>query len=504
MIDNRCKRIQIMRRAQSSRQHRAGASQDKGVALIFAILAILLISLMGLALTGSGILTLSLSTNDRDLTEALHIADAGISHANAILFTKRSADFTQYLLGEDLDPCTGDELSNGALFTDPITSRDDGGVDFGSGRYDVKICDDHVIERNSAADPDLNLPNDDPNVDMDGLIRIISTGYTSNGATASVEVMMMNRALPAMLVNGNLRISGNPKLLGPGGAIHTNANLAISGNPCAQRHLSSTGTLVSTPGTGTGAGCTSPPYTGTDSPPDLRPGDPPIFIPAYNPSTYSIYADYTLTRNAEVFDNADPPNLLNIPAEKKWCPADCWDFNDGDLEWTAGGTDVPQGTYYAVQSSIAISGNVGMGTPNFQMTLLADGWIEISGNPEIAPALTLEETAISMMAGTDLKINGDATNPYSGLFYAGHQIDFSGNPLLTGQVVAQDIADTSPPYDPGGKNLITRDADGFMSISGNATIIYTQVGAIKRLDPGGWRECRGIADPADPCSYLEP
>ena len=41
-----------------------------------------------------------------------------------------------------------------------------------------------------------------------------------------------------------------------------------------------------------------------------------------------------------------------------------------------------------------------------------------------------------------------------------------------------------------------------MVISGNATITYDEAGSVKKLEAGGWRECRGIADPADPCSYL--
>ena len=46
------------------------------------------------------------------------------------------------------------------------------------------------------------------------------------------------------------------------------------------------------------------------------------------------------------------------------------------------------------------------------------------------------------------KINGNANNPYTGLFFALHQIDFSGNPSLTGQVIARDLADTNTEFVP--------------------------------------------------------
>ena len=93
-----------------------------------------------------------------------------------------------------------------------------------------------------------------------------------------------------------------------------------------------------------------------------------------------------------------------------------------------------------------------------------------------------------MIAGTDMKISGSPAHPYIGLFYAGHQINFSGNPTITGQVIAKDRDDTAFPV--GQINLIERTAGGFMEISGNATLTHDDSGAIRTLNPDGWRECR--------------
>ncbi len=471
-------------------------SCERGVTLILTIGAILLITVLGLALTSSGILSVSLTTNKKDGTQAFYFADTGITHAKAIFFARESTDFDEYLQAGNGTACDGDELSDDALFTGAltpagkITSAADGGHAFGSGRYEVSVCDDHLYETATNDPPDL--PDVDPNVDMNDFIRVVSTGYGTNGATATVEVIMRIASLPALLVEGNLMISGNPKILGDGGAVHTNGDLEISGNPCAEQYFSSNGTLVESGSPETGSGCAG--GGGYDVPADERPGSPTILIPDYNPSDYSSYADYTLKNNGEVRDSNDV--LLNNPADKKWCPDDCWDFDDSALKWTAAGDDLPEGTYYT-EGSFVISANLGHSIPNFEMTLIAEGWIDIAGNPEIVPDLTLGDTSYSMIAGTDLKVSGNPTNPYNGLFYAGHQVNFSGNPTLTGQAIAMDRDDTAFPV--GQINLVERVGGVFMVISGNVTIIHDEAGAIKQLNPDGWRECRGL-DPANPCN----
>lgn len=94
-----------------------------------------------------------------------------------------------------------------------------------------------------------------------------------------------------------------------------------------------------------------------------------------------------------------------------------------------------------------------------------------------------------MIAGTDLKLNGNAgagTANYEGLNYAGHQVDFSGNIGINGQVVAKNLADTNSP---GNKNLVQLSST-FMIISGNPTITYSGflLGDTKQVT--SWREVR--------------
>ena len=53
--------------------------------MIMALFALLILTVLGLALTNVGIVDVRLTSNDRDSAEALYIADAGIAHAKGRL-----------------------------------------------------------------------------------------------------------------------------------------------------------------------------------------------------------------------------------------------------------------------------------------------------------------------------------------------------------------------------------------------------------------------------------
>ena len=60
-------------------------SGDKGAVLLVSILGLLLLTLLGLALTTNSIVTVNITANARETTEAFYIADSGISHARGII-----------------------------------------------------------------------------------------------------------------------------------------------------------------------------------------------------------------------------------------------------------------------------------------------------------------------------------------------------------------------------------------------------------------------------------
>lgn len=97
------------------------------------------------------------------------------------------------------------------------------------------------------------------------------------------------------------------------------------------------------------------------------------------------------------------------------------------------------------------------------VTLIAEGYIDMSGNSYMRP----EYQSYSLMAGTDLAIGGNpaaGSQNFTGIHYAGHQIKFNGDPAINGVVVAANLADTNSPT--CGCNPVPL-VGGYMEISGN-------------------------------------
>jgi len=463
---------------------------EKGIALVACLCAMLMLTALGLAVTTLGILGNTLSTNQKEMKEALFIADSGIAHAESILVTGGGVDLDSYLQAGNGVACDGDELSSPPppplTGGDVITSLASGGHPFGPGRYEVQICDDHAIESTTTDPPDL--PDTDPNHDANGTIRVISTGFGQNGATATLEIFMSSSALPGIVVDGHLRLNGDAIVLGQGGIIHANGDLELDGVPCTEQYVSAVGAV--TGGGMTGAGCATPPFMGWDSPPDERSDQVLIAIPQLEPVNYRVNADYILKVDGSVETQAAV--VLKPPGSGNWGN---WDWDPGNQIWTAG-DPIPTGTYYS-EGNIKLSGNPGSPGSPLPLTLIAEGWIDISGNPEMIPALTLAGAGYSAIAGTDLKIGGNPVNGFKGAFYAKDQFDISGNPILAGQVIAGNQGDLPFP-NPAGINLVELKAGGIMEISGNPTIVNSEVDAVLFAAQSGWRECRG-SDPLNPC-----
>jgi hypothetical protein len=84
------------------------------------------------------------------------------------------------------------------------------------------------------------------------------------------------------------------------------------------------------------------------------------------------------------------------------------------------------------------------------------------------------------------------------LYYAAHQIDIAGTPVINGQVLAANLADTS--YPGGNMNLVQLNGSGQMDITGTPSINFNGNGLVATV-PMSWRECRGL-NAANPCGPL--
>lgn len=436
---------------------------ERGAAFFTSIFALLLITLLGLALSSASEVSVAVSLNERDGTAAYYIAEAGLAHAIKLITAVGRSNLATLLTVGDGVANTGDELSTQA--TSPIPAA---GVTCGTGSYTVKVGSHDATN---------------------GRVAITSIGVGHNGATATLVATIElsgSSDLPALLVGGNLKINGNPQILGTGGIVHTNSTLDFDGNPCASQYFSSASNIVD-PGNGmSGSGCT---YNGGN----VRASQPAITVPTYTMTDLRPLADYIFGQDGKVYVPGSATAIADANSSGKWTRGngDIWDWDSGNKTWKLSSATCASGTYYS-DGNLAIGSNPGETGTVPQVTLLAAGYIDISGNPYFTPKLTHNGVSLSMIAGTDLKISGNPASGrsnFEGRHYAGHQISLSGNPSINGNLIAANLADTASP---GGTNFIQL-SSGFMEISGNAKITYN-------LSSGGgssstaavinWREIR--------------
>jgi PilX N-terminal len=500
---------------------------ERGAALVFALFGLATLTVLGLGLTSMGMMATKMTSNERDTQQAIALADAGLAHARKLITFQEwdASNMTMFLIGGDGVACNGDELSQAPVVPAPagyptlfIQSAATGGQAYGAGSYRVYVCDDHLTDR----DPDTNVLDANPNADVNKRVIVRSVGTTANGATATVEQVFGANTVPALLVNGPLSVRGDVNVTGSGGIIHSNGTMDIVGNSvCAEQYFSSTQQITGGIPEG-GAGCNE------DG--EVRPGSAPINIRQITPSNYRYLADYWLTTqmlpngpggalrvNGLVKRNtsANHPALSDADFTNVPTPAG-WSFTDNRYQWSTNGgnaTEMPRAIYYAT-TNVSLGGNVDatvlpppvpvapMPGSTAGMTILADGWVDIGGGAHLVGKLSVTSIGLmTIVAGTDIQVGGNAgcgaAVCHVGLYYARHQIEMTGTPVVSGQVVALNQADTIYPTAafPGVNaiNLVPL-VFGYMKISGNPTINYSG-GGMTGTAGLTWRECR--SNPAD-------
>jgi hypothetical protein len=472
---------------------------ERGMSLPFALFGLVTLTILGLGLTGIGMTSLTVASNEAENNEALQIADAGIAHGKRLLLWQDWNSFDQFLQAGDGTACNGDEFSVAPLNGPPTayppvppsypTAASDfipaAGRAYGVGRYSVALCDDILTD----VDPATGLLDGDPNHDANKRVLMRSTGIGRNGSTATIEAVFGAQDMPAIFVNGNADVQGNPKMSGSDGAVYASGNMTLSGTPCAQMYYASTGTTTGGSNVKGGTGCTT-------AAADLRSNTQPLNPPILNPANYEQYADYKLDGTTGTIyqrsAGAGSPwvSTPSLPGVSYVSSTAGWSFVSA----------LGNGTYYIYQSDLTMSGSPGSAGSPVQLTIICDGWVSITGSPVMVPKLTLPWMGgIGVIAGTDFLMGGNSSSSYTGLYYAHDQINFSGTPNIAGQLVAANLADVPYPS-AGGTNLIALGAGGYMDISGNPQITWSGGGmvAIAQLQ---WRECRGT-NPANPCGPL--
>ncbi len=472
-------------------------SEQNGAALVTALLVILLTTLLGIAIHSMATTSFTISINERNNTEAFYIADAGIAHATALIAKVQGSKYSTMLqTGANSAPDTGDELSSppvAGLWSQsesiPAGSFDGGGITGfganGEGRYFVSV-------RNDTA------PGETTNTDSNGILIVTSNGIGRDGANATIEITIYNPSVsyPSFLADGDIKLNGDLKVLGPNGIIQVNGNTDNNQNNglvCAEKKISITKNIVNNNNLWTTANCNVNPTAGNTL--ITKPLPPPIIdIPTlrseFKPKANFVFKAGNIYRQTNGVESSFP--LSNL--EKITYGFDKWNWNNSKKLWTYTDNNgiMYNGTYY-FEYSIAVSTTFKSLFPP-KVTFLSEGSIDISKLPDIQPHLPgyALVSCNDLVLGLKIDIN---TNP--GMIYAYGQIEILGKTEIWGSVIAANFRlpdGTNGPdvSDPGGYNLVSRSNRGTIFFQNPLTIKTVpdfHKGGLG-ITPSGWREIR--------------
>ncbi len=426
-------------------------SNESGMALLAVLLAMGLLTALGAALTAVGVVEFRAARNHRSASRALLLADAGATHALALMRGPlASYSYTDVLVGADGMEDTDDD----GVFTGFALAGDDAlpdtGIVLGDGRYYVRIVND---------DQD---PSGDPYLDTNHRFVALCRGETPDGGAAEVRVMLAAPNFPAIATNGTLYLPGNPGVAGECGGVHANRIMSISGHPTVSGDVTYYEDAVVS-GTIYGPG-------GEEKEP--KPG-PWVDIPEYEPLDFCADADYRLKNNKLI--TLGPPD-----SEFTLGKVLGWQFEASTWTYQLNGNDAVGGKY-CVHGNVQVIGNLGEPGNPLDITILATGSIQVGGTPIIEPA---NSDDILLMAGGDVQIGGTTTglrSPYyHGLIYAGSQCQVGGTPYVDGHIMCYDDPDPSGALDLFDEN----------KINGTPTISYDCSGELRRTLMASWWESR--------------
>lgn len=435
----------MTRRSARPASFAADASRERGAALLTAVFALLLLTLLGLSLTHLSLTALNVSNNDRESTEAFYIAEAGIEHAIALINAAGPGSYASI-------------ATRGNLSETPSATHADripvAGCNIGGGTYTVTVANGGVA----------------------GRLRVTSTGTGRNNSNAVIEAVVGAETSVALVANGNVKLGGSLEIKGAGGVLHANGNLANSGSVRAQQHFSASGTL-----TNSGLMYTGTPPNYNDNPKDLRQNQPSMPAPTITPATIALQADYILRSNGQLV--VKDTGVIYTPTNTLKWNGWGWSSSSG---WSHDMSGTLNGTYYAQGGSIKWSGSVGSSGAPAQITLIADGSIQLGGTSHLTPDIP----GYLVIAGTDLKLPGTTTTYGGGTLYAGHQFDSGGTTNINGQVVVANLLDsTYPKSNTDSENLVPITSGISASIDGvfNVTNSGSSGGGFRTYS---WRERR--------------
>ncbi len=458
---------------------RSTAPGERGFALIGTLLLLLIVSSATTALWVSGQTEAAMAINHETSAQAKAAAEAGANHAvdltldflrrwRANGFATPAAAITSLLLGPDtLSGTVATDADNGSLENwgiprPPARLALPGAA---GATYEARLFDEDDPLRGltlGAVDQLRIAENGQPAVDANSRVLIQATGHTANGTHTAVEVTLVPIQGPTIVSNGDLTVQGNASVLGGTyGNVHSNAALEVGGSADIEGNATASGSYTESGNPDIG-GSTS----GSAS---------PLPIIDIHAADYRYLADLVLTSSGVITDLIGGV-ICDASADAGACEAAGYTWRyDGAAGWSANslGANADNRTFYA-ETDLTITSNIGTNGNPWNLTLIAEGNIDISGNgtfeADTPGLLFVTDQDLKIMGGME-QVGADAQN------LVREQVRLGGNVSLLGELVIESAAHVS--------DLVTASvigATGTPSITNSGTLVGTS------FSVGSWRE----------------
>lgn len=446
----------------------------QGIALLIALMVMMiLLSITGAGLLFSG-LNLKTTSSLKTRTQAFYVADGSLYHA----------------LQELSDGNGTNDFAT--VFSATGTTTLFSNTSFGGGSYTVTA--QAVVGSN-------------PNRVKVTATGCLPAGCPSGSSKAVIEAefkRLSGKPNKAILTNGDLKIGGNPNIMGTRGGAHSNDDMQISGSPGVQ--MADGITASNKPGGGgtlpEGMDISGNPCIGSSLcslPQGQQPAAnvidtteekdayeaahnsaPEETIPKINPADYAakvaamassgnhyiLHDDGTVTAGG----TCGVGGLCTPTGGTPVAVPDGWSFVNG--KWKVSGGSAADGVFYS-EAKVDISGSPGSSSSPWQATIIARDTIEIGGSPHIKPYPTTSDDLKNhlLVTGNDLEIEGSMTANYAGGAILVHQqfkVSAGSSASINGFIIAGDGQPTwtGDPFTNSISGVTMNE------ISGNATITY--------------------------------
>lgn len=459
-------------------------SNDAGIALLAVLLGLALLGTVAAAVVAIGIVEYRASRDYLAATKATLVAEAGVSHAVAVVAGPlKSRDFDEILVGAD-GTGTGDgaycapTFPEGSLCSIPEE------------RHDDIECDIDEIEQVECAeasawcqtlDPssclyarfcsfdndgdwsyDWSCVNDDPGDDgvLCGFAELAAGDeLPAEGVayrTGSYQVRLVNDTEDPSgdpFDDTNDRIVAVSRGTTPDGgealvkviieplpypAVVVNGDLLAGGSArvggaCAGVHANgrlevSEAVTIDGPIT---ADTVVHLYVDPADLAKVESGAPPIDVPRLNPLSYCSDADYVL-RDGWIVNMTAEPDSTYLGGGTEWS------WNQAENIYKLGGQPSNLGTFCA-HGNVQYTASIGTESEPVPVTIIATGSVQIAGRSRISPA---HPDGLLIISGGDVRVGGQAGARYSGLIYGENQCVVGGGPEVEALILCQNDPDS--------------------------------------------------------------